>query len=279
MKPREFRYRPHIKWFQYGLVIFMVLFSIAPNILVAVTSAMKGELFVPAVISALIFSVMTLVLFWLFRTMSSTRVCVDDQGLRYVNYRKDFQVRFDEITGMKFPSIPYLGGWVKIQSHQPDIRLTVVLEELDELVLLIKEGLEGANNEAVCQRKKLYRFYKTAGIATQSWDRLYRFGLGIILTTVALVVLGMLGLETVWCDVEISLSLLFLGLAVTSAPLMALLFGELLAFIAFIRGCDEAKFSIPDRDRSRDWHHLVVGAGIYAALAAGGYAFLLMMGC
>ncbi len=274
-EPREFRYRPHIKWFQYGIVVFMALLSVLPNLVMAVGTAMDGELYLPSAVMALVFGVMTLVMFWVFRTMASTRVFVDDEGIRYVTHKKDFRVPFDEVAGLDFPAIPYLGGWLKIKSTKPVIRLTVVLEDLDELVEQIKQGLDDADNDLAYDRKKLFVFYKTAAFSTRSWDRAYKAFIPLTVITIAILVVA--GFSVPALD-DPALSTLFLIPFGAALPFAGWGLGEFLLLISMIRGADETAFSIPERDPVGERRLLMYGYGIYATLVAVCYGGLLMLG-
>ena len=280
MERREFLYRPHIKWFQYGLVVFLALGSVLPNAVTAVARATAGGDFLSPAASALFFGLMTLVMFWLFRTMASTRVIVDTEGIRYLNNTKDFRVPYSEIESLKFSSIPYVGGWLKIKSHHPDIRLTVVLEELDELVLLLKQGLDAAENQSAYQRKKLFRFYKTAGIAAHSWNRLYRHFFTLAVASLLFAVLGIAAMVFLFASSAQgpALGLLLAAIGLTVAPGFSYVIGEVMAMIEFVRGCDEEDFVIPAADESKALRYYTIGFGIYAGLITAVSTTLFLLG-
>lgn len=264
MEPREFRYRPHVKWFQYGIVVFVGLISVLPNTVIAIRTGLDGDMSILALSMALAMGVMTLVLFWLFRTMASTRVTIDDNGIHYRNYRKDFTVGYDEISRLKFPSIPYLGGWIKIISDEPDIRLTVVLEDLDELVSILKEKLDATDNSASYDRDKLFTFYKTAGFSTRSWDRGYRFFVPVTVVTIAIGAAWVFGADAVFDHMTLG-TFLFIA-ATTVLPFFGWMVGEVFLLISLIRGADEETFSLPDRDPGTERRSLAAGYGLFALL-------------
>lgn len=269
MESREFRYRPHIKWFQYAIVVFVGLTSVLPALAMAVGTGLEGEMHVPSLVTALVMGILTLVMFWVFRTMASTRVTVDDDGVRYRSYRKDFRVGFDEIEQLKFPSLTYLGGWLKIKSDQPDIRLTVVLEDLHELVEPLKRGLENAKNTAAYDRGKFFAFYKTAGFASHSWDRVYKLFAPILALTIAALVAWNVFSPAVFDTPDLT-AIYWIG-ATALFPMLGWIVAEIIMLISFVRDADEERFSLPERDPAGERKMMAMGYGAYVVLSVAVY--------
>lgn len=264
MESREFRYRPHVKWFQYAIVVFVALVSVLPNTITAIRTGLEGQMSVLALSLALVMGVMTLVLFWLFRTLASTRVSVTEDGLHYRNYRKDFTVGFDEITELKFPAIPYLGGWLKIVSDKPDIRLTVVFEDLDEFVELLKQHLDDANNTSSYDRDKFFGFYKTAGFSSRSWDRAYQWFIPLSAAAVAIGAGWLFGAPAVFDEMTFGAQA-FAGLT-TALPFLGWMVAEGFLLVSLARGADKESFSLPERNRSRERRYMLIGYALATVL-------------
>ena len=66
------------------------------------------------------------------------------------NIEKMPQSTYDEIIEIKYPSIRYMGGWMKIKHTNGKIRLTVVLENIGDFMYRLKEILdEGGKSNAI----------------------------------------------------------------------------------------------------------------------------------
>lgn len=261
---------------QYIFVVVLGLGTILPSGIIAVASLVAGSLNIAAVVQGLVFGVMTLVMFWVFRTMSSTRVILGEDAIRYVTYRKDVQIGYDEITGMKFPAIPYMGGWMKVMNPIHDIRLTVVFEDLDEFVRLLKERLDATDNQQAYDRRKLFRFYKTAGFATQSWDRIYQFFIPMTVATVLICLFW--GFVAPLIFAEMTVILYLLAMISIIGVFSGWAIAEILLLIPFIRSSNEAEFSIPERDSKVERNWIAAGYGIFFALAAlGSLPFIVLL--
>ena len=269
MEPRVYRYLPHLRWAQYLAVGLYSLFFVGPAALLAVRAYWLDQPFLAYAGMSLLFGLLAMALLFVFRTLSSTRVIVDEEGLRYRTFRKDIRVRFDEITGLKHPWIPYTGGWLKIISDKPDIRLTVVLENLDELVMDVKAGIDAAGKSDVYDRHKLFRFYKTAGYGTRSWGRLYKLFIPIVLSTIVLTAIAILALAS--CDPFYPAILLII------APMSGLLLAEARSFWQILRHSDERAFQLPEEPKGLIKSSMLVVAGATLAInvVALGVFFLL----
>ena len=250
MEPRRFEYRPHIRWMQYGLIALLGMGQAIPLLIFALRHLSRGDLVLPYFAMAFIAALATLVIFWIYRSMASTQVLIDDRGIRYVNHRHDFTVSFEEIERLEVPRIPYLGGWLRIKSPHPDIRITVVFQDIDEFILLLREQLERRDNQEAYDRAKLFQFYVTSCLANRKWD----LSLTSILPTVALSVPLLALAFTAWSANMTALTWILL-----LTPGIAAYTGHILQARVIHDASDVESFSVPDTDAASDRRYLLRG--------------------
>ncbi|MDF2908470.1 MAG: hypothetical protein K0R34_3791 [Herbinix sp.] len=112
--------------------------------------------------------------FLLFRKFREISVTLTEDSIIYTKGKSCKIIPYSDIISLRFPSIKYAGGWVKIKYHGGTIRLTVVLEEIGDFISKLKEKLDELGMNQVYNEKKLFSFYKTAVFSDESWDRIYR---------------------------------------------------------------------------------------------------------
>lgn len=105
--------------------------------------------------------------------MKAASVTLSNESLIYNDGKKEISIAYEKITALKFPSIKYTGGWVKIVYGKKSIRLTVVLENIVELIKELKEKLDSLDKFDTYKEKKLYSFYKTSSYSDFSWQGVY----------------------------------------------------------------------------------------------------------
>lgn len=91
------------------------------------------------------------------------------------NFKGKTVIPYNEITKLKFPSVKYLGGWVKIIYNNKNVKITVVLEDIGGLLVNLKKKLDSIGKQDVYDEKKLFSFYKTASYSDGSWGRIYDY--------------------------------------------------------------------------------------------------------
>lgn len=269
MGPRVYRYLPHLRWAQYMAVGVYSLLVVGPTAIWAVRAYWLDQPFLAYAGMALFFGLLAMALLFGLRTLSSTLVTVDEEGLHYRTFRKDIRVRFDEITGLKHPWIPYTGGWLKIISDKPDIRLTVVLEDLDQLLMDIKAGIDAADKSEVYDRNKLFGFYKTAGYSARSWGRLYKLFIPVVLSTILLTPLA-IGAMARWDS-------FYPALLLIAAPLSGLLLAEARSFWQILRHSDEQAFQLPEEPEGLNTSSMIVVAVATLAINVVGLGFFFLL--
>lgn len=111
--------------------------------------------------------------FLVFKKFKNVNVTLNDLGITYNNIKGSQFIPYESIQAIQFPSIKYIGGWVKIKSSGNTIRLTVVLEKIGEFINELKDKLDSKGMKDIYNEEKLYNFCKTAVYSDQSWERVY----------------------------------------------------------------------------------------------------------
>ena len=172
-------------------------------------------------------------------------VTLGESGISYRGKKGTIEMPYEAITGFRYPSVRYLGGWIKIVSGSDTIRLTVVVENIGEFVRELKEQMDHCELSSRYDRAKFFRFYKTAAYADQSWARIYaNFGPGVGLIIIAAAA-GWLA--AIVDDAKAFSTALWVGGAVIWF-LLVYLFVELELIRRLARNSDETNFTVPDRD-------------------------------
>ncbi len=117
---------------------------------------------------------MVIVYFLVLSRFQAISVTLTEESIIYTNAKSRKVIPYGDIEGLRFPSIRYTGGWVKIKYQGGTIRLTVALEEVGDFITKLKEKLDELGRSQVYHEEKLFSFYKTAVFSDESWDRVYR---------------------------------------------------------------------------------------------------------
>lgn len=178
-----YRYRKHLRgsFLNYcvGLIIFLsfVFLGVFGAILADGTKFKNIDfLFLGYLIAgAFVFLLLefTLLYFLFLKRFKYINVTLTEESIIYKNKKKKIIIPYDEITLIKYPSIKYTGGWIKIKYNGGKIRLTVVLENIGEFMYQLKTILDKRGKSNVYNEKKSFSFFKTASFSDESWDRLY----------------------------------------------------------------------------------------------------------
>jgi hypothetical protein len=186
-----------------------------------------------------------ILLWYLFYRLAGICVSINDDAILYKYRRGEKRIQFDSISRLKFPSLPYIGGWVKITSKNDKIRLTVVVEDIGDFLQELKASLDNRGLSDRYDEVKFFRFLKTAVYSDQSWARFYSAFWKLILVTIlnaaigfAFAALGKVGpLERVlWITIStLWPTIIYLGTEV--------IFGQRIA-----RQSTKASFTCPPRD-------------------------------
>ena len=247
---KEYQYRPHIRWFLYYVIPLITGIGIALTWLVIVFLSVikKGsfeDLMLDGISLSGLFLLQAVIFGYLFYRLTVVRVSISDGGINYKHHSGNIQIRPEEITKIQFPSLPYMGGWIKIIAGSKTIRLTVVVEAIGDFLKELKELLDQSGNAHRYDRKKFFGFLKTATYADQSWARLYSF-FGVLIMTIIVLVVAALSLG-LFADIP----MIWLALLVMASPLWPLgawIVCELRLARKFAKGASEEGFFCPPRD-------------------------------
>jgi len=197
---KTFCYRKHLRIMKKFLWLLAI-----PGVvlLVLAITTDSNELRIFFIILGLIFVLEPLLINKFYKRFTSTVLIINEEGIEFTNNKKDITMKYEDIELVKPASISNLGGFITIiGTNGEKIKLTVVIENIGEFVLLLREKLDEKNPD-VYNKDKLFGFYKTARYADDSWRRLYHafpeiliyFALGIIMNTISIKYFGELSVN------------------------------------------------------------------------------------
>lgn len=267
---KQYVYRKHLRHpFKY--LITLLAFFIIVYVACAATFILTNQdmdrgigitifIIVGVVITLIIGIEFTVLYFVLFRRFKKISVSLTDGGIVYNNINGTTIVPYEEITALKFPSIRYAGGWIKIIHGKGDIKLTVVLENIGDFVKNLKCRLDSINFQY--DEKKMYNFYKTAEFSDQSWERLYDYIKWILLIIALNIALSALlissGLETGVAFLLILSSIIM--------PLLVFTVAEVIIGRKLAKGASKESFSVPERNKRFETNVYKWAFGVYGIL-------------
>ncbi|AAK80702.1 hypothetical protein BJV85_001134 [Clostridium acetobutylicum] len=208
-----------------------------------------------------------LLYFILFRRFKNINIKLTDEGIVYKNLKGTVSIKYDQITKIKFPSIPYIGGWVRIvynnsNNSSKSIRLTVVVENIGDFILDLKDKMDSMGKEDVYIRRRMFSFYKTAKYSDYSWERIYdyikKIGIFIVCNFVVSVILSKL-------SVNIPAKFL-MGFSALIVPILVYLLCEIILGIKAAGKSVAEKFYVPDRDKALEGKIYKCAFAIYSVL-------------
>jgi len=126
-------------------------------------------------LSIIIWAEFILLYFILFRRFKTIGVQLTEEAIVYDNIKGRTVIPYLDIEALEFPSVKYVGGWIKIIHKRGNIKLTVVLESIGDFVKQLKDVLDNKNMSHTYNDRKLFSFYKTASYSDQSWGRIYDY--------------------------------------------------------------------------------------------------------
>lgn len=175
-------YRRHLRApFKYLMLIEMLLFLVVFLMMFGLifTDEYEGNgfkiiIFVIVMLVVLFFLSLEIgVIYLIIKRFKSISVTLADEAIVYTNSKGQITIPFEDIERLEFPSVKYMGGWVKIIYKGGNIRLTVVLEHIGDFISQLKEKINEKELTHVYNEKRLFSFYKTAVFSDESWERLY----------------------------------------------------------------------------------------------------------
>ncbi|MBI5351861.1 MAG: hypothetical protein HZB50_04410 [Chloroflexi bacterium] len=199
---KVYQYRKHIQWGQYVIAIFFsvfIIFWIFMGVKISFLSTPTPEPFysqfqsmilVMMVCGGIIFVIEGVLLWYLYYRLAGVRVVIENDAIIYRHRKGETKIKFDKITKIGLPSIPYLGGWITIIAGKEKIRLTVVVREIGDFIQTLKASLDNIGLANRYNEPKLFLFLKTAVFSDQSWDRIYSLFWKLIVATLGMGLLG-----------------------------------------------------------------------------------------
>ncbi len=191
----EYRYRKHIRWGQYIIpisfgILIICLWGIIGIILLFSKKAYPLTLLFVLICFSFVFFFEGILLWYLYYRMAGISILLKDEGIIYKYRKGEKRIPFDSIYRLVFPSVQYIGGWIKIISRNDTIRLTVVVENIGDFLQKLKVLLDNRGLSDRYEKAKFFRFLKTSVYADQSWARLYSIFWKLILISILNGVIG-----------------------------------------------------------------------------------------
>jgi hypothetical protein len=108
---------------------------------------------------------------YFFRRLAGIRVALDDSALVYRYRGGEKRLPFDDRISLRFSFIPWVGGWLVVRSGDYTVRLTIALEGISSLLRELKAALDIRGLSDSYDSRRLFKFFKLATLADQSWER------------------------------------------------------------------------------------------------------------
>lgn len=277
---KQYVYRKHLrhpqKYLLTILAFFVIVYIAFSSIFILANNDMNRGLGITifAIVGVVIFGIIALEFLFLyfvfFRRFKDINVTLTDDGIIYNNINGVTIIPYQDITGLNFPSVRYVGGWLKILHTKGNIKLTVVLENIGDFLKNLKLKLDSMNFSY--DEKKMYNFYKTAEYSDQSWERLYEYIKWLLLYMVL-----NLALSALFISMGIDAGLAFL-LIISSIimPTLVFLTAEIIIGRKLAKGASREEFSVPERDRKFEAAVYKWAYSIYTVLYLAASIYLLV---
>lgn len=186
-----------------------------------------------------------IIYFTIYRRFKKIYVVLAEEEIIYNNARGEIRIPYENIKALKFPSIKYMGGWIKIIHNKGNIRLTVTLQSIGDMVKGLKNKLDEKNISNVYNEKAIYNFIKTGEYSDQSWERVYE-NLKVFVIAISLSV-GATVIASIFITEIIVKIFVFAGSLV--GPLLAFIISEIVFARELAKGASKENFYVPDRDK------------------------------
>jgi hypothetical protein len=106
---------------------------------------------------------------FLIRPLAFAKIRVEPDGLSLETIGKTVNISFSEIESVHFASVPYMGGWFRLNlASKKKYRFTVVLERSEYIL----EAIAAARGELI-SINDLEKYRRTAILSDHSWARFY----------------------------------------------------------------------------------------------------------
>lgn len=229
----------------FFISIFLTIFlSIALNDKEAFMEMMFFLIIGLVVLGLILLLEFTLMYFILFRRFKKIEVLLTNEEIIYRHGKGEKRIPYGSIEKIKFPSIKYTGGWVKIIYAGGNIRLTVVLENIGDFIKTLKEELDSREMSHVYKEKAIYNFYKTSTFSDQSWERVYENIKKFIVIIFGNCLISLI-ISVIFKNVDYMFAILFSGIMLA---LVIFIIGEFIIGRVIAKKANRDIFFVPDRD-------------------------------
>ena len=269
---KTYVYRKHLrepaKFFLTLGLFFIIIYTVTSFVLVSniedtnkimVALIMLGTLVGISIFLGLEFLFIYLTVYKRFKKINLT---LTEDEIIYNNAKSEIRIPYENIKALKFSSIKYTGGWLKIVYPNGNVRLTVVLENIGDMVENLKKKLDERNMSDVYKEKPMYNFFKTSKYSDQSFERIYEnIKCMLILISINLGIGAILsGFIT---EIPFKIFVLIASVSGFFIPFMIseVIFGRKLA-----KGALQEEFLVPDRDKAFEKKINKWAFGIYIAI-------------
>lgn len=189
---RDFYYRKHIKVTRNFIVISIGLLASLFWIIALTSNFVFNDFQFFLIFMAVLMTVETIFIWIFMGRFNKIKISADNTKLIYKNYKGEIILPFEDIEKIQISSMKYLGGWMKIISKDKTIRITVVVKDIGELLLIIKKGLDSHGQSHLYKEKNFTKFLRTAVYSDESWDRLYALWWKLILFSILLILFAVI---------------------------------------------------------------------------------------
>lgn len=168
---KTFYYRSHLKKMNF---IFQLVSLVSVVVGIVFLFIFEGEDQLYGSLTMFGLALYIYLLSFVFKSMISTEITINDQGVGFKNRKKDFFIPFEEITKVDTRAIGSLGGYFVIEKNKKEkIKITIVLEHIHEFVKLLRDHLN-ERDLAIYDQEKLFKFYLLSYYSDTSWLRTYK---------------------------------------------------------------------------------------------------------
>lgn len=183
--------------------------------------------------------------FVMYRRFKKISLVLGEEGIIYNNAKGEVSIPYENVIALKFPAIKYMGGWVKIKHPNGNIRLTVVLEGIGDMIKCLKNKLDERNMSSIYDEKAMYKFFKTGEYSDQSWERIYE-----IIKYLFIIIIINLGVTTIFSAfiAEIPIKILATTVSIIG-PAITFIISEIIFGRRLAKGASRENFSVPKRDK------------------------------
>jgi hypothetical protein len=252
----KYIYRKHLrepaKFFLTLELMFIIIYTVASVIMMSAfndtsTTSISLIIFIGVGVGLVVFTSLELlfIYFALYRRFKKINVTLTEEGIIYNNAKCELKIPYEHIIDLKFPSLKYIGGWINIKHTTGNIRLTVVLENIGDMLKNLKNKLDERNISYTYKEKGMYNFFKTATYSDQSWERVYE-NIKFFLLIIAI----NLGVGAVFACIitDVSVKIFVLTCSIIG-PNIPFIIAEIILARKLAKGASKKEFSVPERDK------------------------------